>query len=48
MSNTPEEIKKLIIQARSFTPVKLNDISAGNSINVSLGYGSVRAQEKYE
>ena len=40
--NTPEEIKKLILQARSFTPVKLT-AQPGVNINVQLGYGSVRA-----
>lgn len=40
--NTPEEIKKLILQAKSFTPVKLT-AQPGSNINVQLGYGSVRA-----
>ena len=42
MTNTPEEIKKLILQARSFTPVNLT-AQSGATINVQLGYGSVRA-----
>lgn len=40
--NTPEEIKKLILQARSFTPVNLT-AQLGSTINVQLGYGSVKA-----